>query len=111
MERGHYHKKTRKNDQDHATKDASPPCTNKRKYQSKKEAADKTAEETKKYEEEEKSARPTKKLKRAQIRTLTKIKTVMCPSEKKLTKQLTLPKKKKIGFNTSREVPKKHKNT
>ena len=26
-----------------------------------------------------------------------------------MTKQLTLPKKKKIGFNTSREVPKKHK--
>ena len=53
-------------------------------------------EETKKYEEEEeKSARRTKKLKRAQIRTPTKPKTVMCPSKKTLTKQLTILKKKK----------------
>ena len=48
----------------------------------KKEAVDETAEEMKKYEEEEKSARLIKKLKRAQIRTLTKTKTVMCPSKK-----------------------------
>ena len=82
-----------------------------RKKQIKKEAADKTGEETKKYEEEGKSARLTKKLKRAQIRTLTKIKTVMCLSKKTLTKQLTLLKKKKNGSNTSREVPKKQKNT
>ena len=88
---------TRKNDQDRATKDASPHCTEKRKYKSRKEAANKTAE--------------TKKLKRAQIRTLTKIKTVMCPSKKTLTKHLTLLKNTKIGSNTSREVPQKQKNT
>ena len=56
--------------------------------------------------------RPTKKqLKRAQIKTHTKIMTVMCLSKKKLAKQLTPPKKKKTGLNTSREVPKKLKNT
>ena len=54
-----------------------------------------------------KSARLTKKLKRAQIRTLIKIKTAMCPSKKTLKKQSTLLKKKKIGLNTSREVPEK----
>ena len=57
------------------------------------------------------SMRPTKKLKWAQIKTPTKIKTAKCPSMRKLTKQLTPPKKKKIGLSTSREAPKKLKNT
>ena len=83
----------------------------KRNYISKQEAADKTAEVTKKYEDEEKSARLTKKLKRSQIRTLTKLKTVMCPSKKILTKQLIPLKKKKTRSNTSRELQKKPKNT
>ena len=54
--------------------------------------------------------RLTKKLKRAQIKTVKKIKTVMCPSKTKSTKQLTPPKKKKIGLNTSREAQKELKN-
>ena len=83
----------------------------KRKYKSKKEIADGTAEKMIKNEEEGKSARLTKKLKRAQIRTPIKIQTVMYFSKKTLTKQLTLPKKKKNGSNSSKEVPKKQKNT
>ena len=47
-------KKTRKNDQDRTTKDASPHCTNKKKIHIKKRSSRQTAEETKKYEEEEK---------------------------------------------------------
>ena len=54
--------------------------------------------------------RPTKKPKRAQIKTQTKIKIVMCPSRKMLKKKLTLLKTKKIGSNTSKEAPKKLKN-
>ena len=73
----------------------------------KKEAADETAEETKNYGEEEKSARLTEKPKRAQIRTLIKIKTAMCPSKKVLKKPSTLLKKIKTGLITSREVPKR----
>ena len=53
----------------------------------------------------------TKKQKKAQTITLTKIKTVMCPSKKTSTKKLSLLKKKKNGSNTSKEVPKKQKNT
>ena len=80
--------KTRKNDQDHATKDASPTVQAKRIYKSnnKKEAVGETAEDKKKYEGEEQSARVTEKLKRAQIKTLTRIKTAMCPSKKTLTR-------------------------
>ena len=81
----------------------------KRKYKSKnkKETADKTEQETIKNDNQKNSARLTKRLKKVQIITPTKTKTVMCHSKK----QLTLQKKKKIGLNTSREVPKKQKNT
>ena len=65
----------------------------------------KQREETKNYGEEE-SARLTKKPKRAQIRTLIKIKKAMCLSKKMLKKRSTLPKKMKTGLITSREVPK-----
>ena len=52
----------------------------------KKIAANKTAGETKEYTSTQKkktSMRPTKKLKRAHIKTPTKIKTVKCPSKRK----------------------------
>ena len=72
---------------------------------------DETAEDTKKYEQEGKSVRLTRKLKRVLIKTLTRIKIVMYHSKKTLKKQLTLLKKKKTGLDTLREVPKKQKIT
>ena len=103
--RGHYHKNM---------KEWSRP-RNERcfalSYEQKRSNGQKRKKRKQSTTKKKKCARPTKKLKRAQIKILIKIKIVMCPSKKTLMKQLTPPKKKKIGLNTSKAVPKKLKNT
>ena len=68
--------KTRKNDQDRATKDASPHCTNKKKVQIEKMRPKKWKRRLRSKQMKKAKVRPTKKPKRAQIKTPTKIKTV-----------------------------------
>ena len=56
--------------------------------------------------------RLTKKPMRAQIKKVTKIKTAMCLSKEEFDEAIdSHRKRKKIGLNTSREAPKKLKNT
>ena len=83
----------------------------KRKYKPKKDTTKKKVKRSTNTREKKSSTKPTKKQKRAQNRTRTKTKTVMCPSKKTMMKLSILPKKRKIGLNTSKDVPRKQKNT
>ena len=56
-------------------------------------------------------ARPIKKPKRAPNKTQTKIRTAMYLSRRRSTKKLTPLNTRKTGSNTSKEVPKRPKNT
>ena len=92
-------------------KNASSHSTDEQKIQDKKESNKQKRRGARNAKRRRQRETPLKKtLKTTHNKTQTKIRIVMYLSRKKLMKKLTPPKMKKIGSNSSKDVPKKLKN-
>ena len=102
---------TREDDQDRATQDASPDCTDETKIQTEKMTANKKEEGTEETEKKMKKERRKKKQMKARSKTQSKIKIATCLSRKMPMKKSTPLKMKKTGSITLIGAQKKPRNT